>query len=174
MGGTDIRDGNARRKGDIDIIFSGRRSIFRQIGSFHPAVLVRILQQTCIARADYRGENKLIGALRGSNQLCVKELDAHIVAGHDICHVHGEHVRALLLEQRGAFPFAFRLLIFRLCLLLFLNLGGDNVIADNHLHSMDGDACGSGKDIAGVYGRFSFIGVGLSDCCRGNNAVNIR
>ncbi len=101
------------------------------------------------------------------------QLDADIVAGHDVCHIHGKHIGTLLLQQGGAFAFAFCFLEFLLGLFLFLDFGSDNIVPYDHLHSVNCGIGGGGKDIAGIDGAASLVGISLNHIGFRDDAVDI-
>ena len=96
------------------------------------------------------------------------------VARHDIGNVHTKDVCPFFREHGGAFSFAFCGFKFLFGLFFFLNGGCNGLIADSHLHPMDGNFRGGGEDITGVYWLGAFIGVGLGYMGIGDDSFDIH
>ena len=126
-----------------------------------------------IAGAYHSGEDELIDALHGSDHFSIMQLDAGSIPGHDVRHIHGEHIGPLLFQQGCALSFTFGLLVFLLGLFLFLYLCGNNVITDFHLHAMHRYRGRRGEHVPRVNGLVPFVPIGLYHVSLGDDAVDI-
>ena len=89
------------------------------------------------------------------------QLYDHRIVGHYIGHVHGKHVGPLLFQKGSALSLALGLLKLLPGLLLLLDPGSDQPVPDLHGHAVYAGFGGCGKDIFGIDGSLSLIGIGL-------------
>ena len=103
-----------------------------------------------VARADHRGIDELVDAVRRHEQLGVCHFDGDGVARHHVRDVHREHVGAVLLEQRRALAFALRGFELLLRLRSLADGGNETRVADRHRQAVDGGARRGREHVAGV------------------------
>jgi len=123
-----------------------------------------------IARTHDRRIHEFIHAVRRHKQFRVAHFDLDFIAGQNVRHVHLEHIRTLLLQQRRAFPDAPGFFVFlpRLCALF--DLRDNRAVADGHFHAINRRARGRGKDVNRLDSAFARVRVNLRDLDIRNHA----
>ena len=123
-----------------------------QVGLGGPTGLGLAGLRAVVAGAHHGGKHELVVARLRHQQLGVAQLDAYFIARQDVGHVHLEHIGQVLLQQRGGFAFCFGLLVGNAGLLLLTDFGGDDPVAQAHLHAVHRGARGTGENILGLDG----------------------
>ena len=136
-----------------------------EIGTLNPFVSLRRIGFYLIrvAGTDNGRVDKFVGPVRRDEQFGVAQFNINCITRHNVRDIHAENIRSLLFQQRGAFAILFCLIKLLLRHLTLLDLSGNDLIADDHLHAMDRRSGGRGENIAAADGEDAVIGIGLLD-----------
>jgi hypothetical protein len=127
-----------------------------------------------VARAHHGGEHEGVVARLRHQQLAVAQFHLHVVARQDVGDVHLEHVRQVLLEQRGGLALALGGVVFDLRLLLLADLRGDQAVGQAHVEAAHGRLGRAREHVPGLDGALALVAVGLGHRHVGDHARNLH
>jgi len=135
--------GNAGGNGKVNIKFRSILAPFLKIGVFNPVVCFRRIGFTLAGiPGTYDGRvDKFIGSVCGNEQFGVVQFNLNDIFGHNVRHVHTEHIGSLLFEQRCTLSLLFGRVEFLFGDVSFFYFSTDHMFADFHFHAVN---CGPG------------------------------
>ena len=168
---SQIQERHPGRDLDRETESGGRLLAFHEIRILDPLVGFRgaRLGLVRVSRSYHRRVNELIFAAFRNQQLGVTQFHFHGIARHDVGDVHLENVRPMLFEQGRALAFRFRLFVGVPRFLARLDFRLQQMVADFHLHSVDGRPGRTRKHVGRFQRNAARVRVGLGHADIGDN-----